>query len=330
MKRSLFMLGAAALLTGSIAAGTAASASTPASGGLTAHHVHFLLTPSAHHKVHAYADERQGSPPLVDHGGPIMKTEKSYAIFWDPGKLQDGTPTQGITKKYKKLIKRYFNDVNGSSFFKIQHQYASQGQAPSKTDFAAVWIDHTPFPKNHCSYSDVGSNCVTDADIQARVVADAQAHGISTSDTKMFFVYTPQDEGSCFDAGCSAPAYEYYCAYHGYANSGSGHLIYANMPFPTVSSGNNCYYPEGGPQQFPNDLNADAVINVTSHEQMEAITDPLLSAWWDAAGYENGDECAWNFGSTLQNGGDVTLNGHPYGLQKEGSNADQNCVLTAK
>lgn len=329
MNRSIIALGAAGVLAGGLLAGSAAHASTPRTGNGSAHQVHFLPTPGLHQQVRGASDERQGSPPLVNHGGPIMKVEKSYAIFWDPGKLQDGTPTQGINRTYKHFIKRYFNDVNGSAFFKIQHQYASQGQAPSKTDFAKIWIDKTPFPKNHCSYSDVGSNCFTDADLQARVIADAQAHGITNSLNKQFFVYTPQDEGSCFDSACSAPAYEYYCAYHGYADTGSGQLVYANMPFPTVSSGNNCYYPPGGPQQFPNDLNADAVINVTSHEQMEAITDPLLSAWWDAAGYENGDECAWNFGSTLGNGGDVTLNGHPYGLQKEGSNEAANCVLEA-
>jgi hypothetical protein len=332
MKRTILTLGAAGVLAVSALGGAAASASTPASGGLTTHHVHFFLTPGAHSKGHSASDERQGSPPLTYHGGPIMKTEKSYAIFWDPGKLQDGTTTQGIDKKYKKLIKGYFNNVNGSDFFKIQKQYTGQGQAPSKTDYADTWIDTTPFPKNHCSYSDVGSNCVTDADIQARVIADAKAHGITTSDTKMFFVYTPENEGSCFDAGCSAPAYEYYCAYHGYADTtGGGHLVYANMPFPTVKSGNNCYYSPGGVQQFPSgDVDADAVINVTSHEQMEAITDPLLSAWWDAVGYENGDECAWNFGSTLGDGGDVDLNGHPYGLQKEGSNNQANCELSYK
>ena len=330
MKRSIIALGAAGVLAGSVLAGAAASASTSASGGLTAHHVHYFPAPGASHQVRNAGDERQGSPPLVNHGGPIMKVEKSYAIFWDPGQLQDGTPTQGIDKQYKNLIKGYFNDVNGSSFYKIQNQYSGQGQAPTKTDFTKIWVDKTPFPKNHCSYSDVGSNCFTDADLEARVVADAKAHGITNSMSKEFFVYTPENEGSCFDSGCSAPAYEYYCAYHSNISNGGGQLIYANMPYPTVKSGRNCYI-SGGSQQFPSgDVNADAVINVTSHEQMEAITDPLGSAWWDAAGYENGDECAWNFGTTLGDGGDVDLSGHPYGLQKEGSNNQSNCSLAAK
>lgn len=149
------------------------------------------------------------------------------------------------------------------------------------------------------------------------------------SSRKMFFVFTPENEGSCFDSGCGYPAYEYYCAYHGNIPTAGGDLIYANMPFPTVSSGNNCYYAPGGSQQFPSgDVNADAVINVTSHEQIEAITDPLINAWIDSAGFEIGDECAWDFGSTLADGGDVDLNGQPYGRQKEASNTAQDCVLS--
>jgi hypothetical protein len=61
-----------------------------------------------------------------------------------------------------------------------------------------------------------------------------------------------------------------------------------------------------------------SVINVTTHELYEAMTDSLLnnrSAWYDAAGYENGDKCAWNFGSTM--------NG--YRVQSEYSNTTHNC-----
>ncbi len=33
---------------------------------------------------------------------------------------------------------------------------------------------------------------------------------------------------------------------------------------------------------------------VTSHEIREAVTDPDLDAWYDAAGYEADDKCAWH------------------------------------
>jgi len=38
----------------------------------------------------------------------------------------------------------------------------------------------------------------------------------------------------------------------------------------------------------------DILTIVTSHEIREAATDPDLNAWYDAAGYENDDKCAWH------------------------------------
>jgi len=57
--------------------------------------------------------------------------------------------------------------------------------------------------------------------------------------------------------------------------------------------------------------------DVRTHEQIEAATDPLLNAWYDASGQEIGDKCAWNFGPTKKFGGDVKLGCHTYEAQKE-------------
>ena len=61
---------------------------------------------------------------------------------------------------------------------------------------------------------------------------------------------------------------------------------------------------------------------------MEAATDPHLNAWYDLVGYEIGDKCAWQFGSTNSQGGDVVWNGHAYEVQKEWDNARRGCVLS--
>jgi len=49
---------------------------------------------------------------------------------------------------------------------------------------------------------------------------------------------------------------------------------------------------------------ADLIINQISLEQQNIVTDPLLNAWKDPAGYENTDECRFVFG--LTSGGTVT------------------------
>ena len=140
-------------------------------------------------------------------------------------------------------------------------------------------------------------------------------------------VYTPYDEGSCFDSGCGTSSYGDYCAYHGYTNATYGpypDLVYANQPFPTSPNSNDCTIGEVSPNH---NVTADESINVSSHELTESITDPLLGAWRDASGYEIGDECAWEFGSTTTGGGDVYWNSHPYEIQPEGDNVANGCVL---
>ena len=36
----------------------------------------------------------------------------------------------------------------------------------------------------------------------------------------------------------------------------------------------------------------DAMLSVYAHELVEAVSDPLLNAWFDNTGYENADKCA--------------------------------------
>jgi hypothetical protein len=121
-------------------------------------------------------------------------------------------------------------------------------------------------------------------------------------------------------------AFTYYCAYHSSFNSSSGTTLYANQPYAA-------YVPFAcGSGQSPNGDDADSTINVTSHEHNETITDPLGTAWYDSSGAENGDKCAWNFGTALGSNGkglyNQVIDGHDYYLQQEWSNHSFGCVLT--
>ena len=102
--------------------------------------------------------------------------------------------------------------------------------------------------------------------------------------------------------------------------------LYANQPY-TMTVPSAC---DSG--QHPNGDDADPTINVVSHEHNEAITDEQGNAWYDRVGYENGDKCAWDFGtplgSTAYGQYNQVINGHTYYLQREYSNATSRCVLT--
>jgi len=107
-------------------------------------------------------------------------------------------------------------------------------------------------------------------------------------------MFTAKGVGSCYSS--SSCAFSQYCAYHSNFNSTAGNTLCVNMPYgetvpAACDSGNK-----------PNSNDADATINVTSHEHSETITDALGNAWYDRRGYENGDKCAWNFGTQLGGG----------------------------
>ena len=304
----------AACAVGSVGA-TAPTAGTIASG-----HGNVLGLVGARGNSNA-ASRALGSGQLVYHGGPVEHTNKTYAIYWVPAgyTMQSG---------YSSLINQFFGDVAADSgkttnvYSTGTQYYDGSGNVQYSSSFGGSYTDTSPLPASGCSDSDT-SVCLTDAQEQAEIKKDVAAAGWTAGPTTEFFLFTAKGIGSCISS--SECAFTYYCAYHSSSGSGSSVLLYANMPYAdTVPSACD----EG---QHPNGNDADATLNVTSHEHNETITDLLGNAWYDRAGYEDGDKCAWIFGPVQgANGAEYnqTINGHHYFLQEEYSNRDRGCVQT--
>jgi hypothetical protein len=266
---------------------------------------------------------RSAGSNLSYHNGPVMRTNQVYAIYWVPAGFT-------VSSSYKSLIDGYFTNVaadNGktSNVYYSDTQYSdTTGRIAYSSSLAGSFLDTNPLPASGCSDS-YTSVCVTDAQLQTELQRVMSAQGWTAGSTKLYFIFTARGIGSCAGSACS---FSYYCAYHSWIGSGSSAILYANMPYAdTVPAA--C---DAG--QHPNNDDADATLNVTSHEHNEAITDAQGSAWYDRRGYENGDKCAWNFGTTLgSTGGTNTqynqvIGTGKYFLQQEWSNARSGCVLT--
>ncbi len=237
---------------------------------------------------------------LTYHGGQVMEgTANAYAIFWEP-------TGSFVSPTYNSLITRYFKDIGSSSLYHNDTQYTdSSGKFASSATFAASWVDTQNYP----------SKTLSDANIQSEVTHAQSVNGWTTSLDNVFFVFLAKGENICTGGVCS---FTTFCAYH----SNFGSTIYAAMPY-TGTNLAAC-----GVQHSPNgDFDADSTINVTSHEQNEAATDPYGTAWFDATGNEIGDKCAWRFGSLNSQGGDVSWNGDAYYVQKEWDNHVSGCRL---
>jgi hypothetical protein len=188
--------------------------------------------------------------------------------------------------------------------------------------FAGSVVDTNPFPASGCS-DRYTSTCLTDKQLQTEISRVISAQGWPRGTTNMVFLYTPRNVGSCYSS--TSCAFSSFCAYHSAFGSGSSTTIYANQPYAA-------FVPRACDSgQHPNGDDADATINVVSHEHNESITDPLGTAWYDMQGYENGDKCAWNFGTTLGRTAygsyNQVIGSGKYYVQQEWSNAHRGCVL---
>ena len=181
--------------------------------------------------------------------------------------------------------------------------------------------DSQPYPASGCSDSvSQTTTCLSDAQLRAEIQRLYSSGAIQADSNTTYFVFTDKNIGSCYSS--SSCAFSQYCAYHSNVALGSTTVQYANQPYAdTVTSACDSGY-------RPNNNDADATINVTSHEHRESINDPLGNAWYDRRGYEGSDKCAWNFGTVAADRANQTINGHRYILQQEWSNAGSGCALT--
>ncbi len=258
-------------------------------------------------------------PPLQYLGGPVLRTNETYVIFWDPN--------GGLAQDYRDLVVRYFHDVAADSgkatnvYSVLDQYYDTTGPIDYNSTFIDSMIDTDAYPTGAgpgCSVSTAYPVCFTDGQLSAEVDAFLSAKGIQRTANQGFFVFTPAGVNTCFGPDqCLSTS---FCAYHNSFNTAGGNLLYALVGYP----GAGCY---SGSE--PNANLADHAINAASHEHREMIDDPLVGsgqqyAWLSNDGNESSDKCVTYYGPTRDNGTGLynqVINGHQYLLQTEWSNA---------
>lgn len=250
---------------------------------------------------------------VLYHGGPVMAGQmQAYAIFWEPKGAV-------VSSKFNMLVKRYLRDAGDSGLYANNKQYTDgSGQAPTGAELAGTFVDRSPYP---------AAPVLQDSDIRGEVMHAMTVKGWQPGITHLFLVYTAAGESVCVALfrSCSPPLGS-MCGYHFGFPTPTGVVLYAGLPY-AGNSLTRCY----GLTTSPNrDITGDAEVNITSHEQMEAATDPEASGWFGPAGLtdEIGDKCVGVFGPLNPKGADVYVKGHPYILQEEWDNAVSGCTLS--
>lgn len=373
MKSLFLLLAAGIVAAGLLTAtGSAAGGTSPGGGSIKAgacasrHHAKIgrfggIVKAQAIFGASCKSDAANGTPPLYWQGGPVMPGPVTVTpIYWEPSGYANSTA-------YRNVINQYLSDVAAASgttsnvYSTATEYYGSNGIIHYNIVAGTAIRDTNKFPTRGCSvgakdkrgiYADgTGySACIDDDQVTAEIQKVATANHLPQSDyAHIYVMLLPKHVASCFYAGSTANASNEctidhylsatYCAYHSmfgpnYPTSGT---VYATMPFPIYQSpvGYTCGSDAGFPTvESPNgNLDADVELSPTSHEIMEAITDPnVTDGWFDVSGYENGDECAYVYGAASGTAGALynqTINGHNYLTQEEFSNLDFAHTLSA-
>ncbi len=295
-----------------------------------------------------------GNPPLVYHGGAVVGTPATtgentvHAVFWAP-------PGYSFPGTYEAGIDRYLADVaaasgSASNVYAVGTQYTDGHVAGSPHVRYAVHVGTAvdaadPYPTSGGCSPDTGhgegyARCLTDAQMHTELDHVLTAHGLPSGLGTVFLLIFPPNVETCTGTGngraggaCSDTAYPGFCGYHSAYWTHSAYALYADIPYPTAF-GATCL----GSDAPSGSLALDSTLTTISHEHNETITDPYGGGWIDSLGNENGDECAWNFGTALGGGPGArwnqVINNHHYELQQEFSNEDYaldaaaGCALT--
>jgi hypothetical protein len=208
--------------------------------------------------IDAQNHKQQSGGPLIDHGGLVLPSSKTYAIYWGnagdfPADLQLGMAS-------------LLGGFNGSPYLGIAQQYMRDAAISSL--YAVAFSDISAPPVRAPSTAEIGAEV---------------CKIYSTPDpSAIYFVFTS-----------NAPKIN-YCAWHDKATCNGITFQVAYVPnqaqlpgcSPYVKSNLHCNTWSNGTV-----ASADSV----AHEFMEAITDAHIDAWFDARGAEIGDKCNFNY-----------------------------------
>jgi hypothetical protein len=236
-----------------------------------------------------------GSGTLTDHGGPEMSNAAFRAIYWNASVADSTAVTPNLGPTIKDQINGFVNAFsNGMQWsgastddYTIVQQYGSRNAISATLPNLGYRID-TQATKSR----------ISDTGIQSYLASLFNAGLETPSASTLYGVYFPAGMRINLQGGSSCSS---FCGYHSHFTYNGQLIKYAVFPYTNCAA---C--------SIAGKSVADILPIVTSHEIREAVTDSLGTAWYDGAGYEADDKCAWHNLYQMSQGG--------YWVQPEYSN----------
>ena len=204
------------------------------------------------------------------HYGPVMRSGANVYYIWYGNWAQDPAANAILTDFAKSL--------GGSPYYAINTTYGDTvGSVPNVVSYAGSAVDT----------GSLGTS-LTDANIWTLVSNQLTAKTLPVDPNGVYFVLTAPYVAE------TAGFLTTFCGFHSYSTFGTTPIKYSFVGHPAANL-SACAQQTTSPN---GDAAADGMVSIVAHELEEAVTDPQINAWYDAAGNENADKCAWNFGTT--------------------------------
>jgi hypothetical protein len=228
---------------------------------------------------------------LTYYGGPVLKNVNVIPVYWNS------------SVAYQTNLNSFYLNVPNSTYFDMLSQYSSIGRGTRGTPYVDT--------KTTGTYSD--------AQVQAELNRLFTAGAIPAPNANNYYPVHFPSGVTVVDSGGSASCTQ-WCAYHGTYVRNGVNVNYGIIP----DQGGGCAGGCGA-----NSLRVNNLTSVSSHELVEAVTDPAVGlattyapplAWYNSTYGEIGDIC-----NAIQ--GSVTAGGTTFTVQTEYSNAKAACTV---
>ena len=196
---------------------------------------------------------------LIDHGGPVLLSSVTHAIYWGPA--ADFPPD--LASGMDTLLSGF----NGSAYLGIAQQYMRTSLGVSSSYAGAV--SDTGAPPRH-------------------------SPSTSTLAAEVCKLFPTPDPDALYIVFTSNAPKANFCAWHNKATCNGVTFQVAYVPNQALIAGCSPYTVKN---LGCNSLSVGTVASADSvaHEFMESFTDPHIDAWYDQQGAEIADKCNFNY-----------------------------------
>ena len=276
--------------------GSSSTADLSSKSSSSAMRVHVMpLHPSSNDRAKALDVSGPAGAKLTNYGGPVISSVKVWAIYW------------GSSVQFQDHLNAFYPAITNSVYFDWLSEYNSSTGSIGRGSFGGSVVDTTA----------PTTGTVTDAQIQARIAKLIDAGKLPANDgSNLYMNYFAPGVTVSGPNGSGTSCVE-FCAYHGTFSRSGKDAFYGVMPDLGGACSSGCG--DGSAQ--------DNITEVSSHEMIEAVTDPAVGlattagpplAWYDQTNGEIGDICVGNAGQVAG-----------FTVQLEWSNKLKKCTATA-